>query len=110
MDKNPTYKRGKSKIAPNLFTPEAVGADTLRIKEYLEILNLPTVTHEQNNHLVQPMAEMEILKVTPKGKTRSSSGSDGFTHELEFRYPVSLILCGVFNEILQTGNWPDIWS
>lgn len=56
IDKNSTYKRGKSKIAScfrdcyqNLYTPEIADVDTQQIKEYLKVLNLPTVTDRQNN-------------------------------------------------------------
>lgn len=54
------------------------------MKEYLELLKLP--------------------------KTGRSPGSDRCTNAFykEFRYVV--ILSRAFNEILQSGSWPDTWN
>lgn len=68
------------------------------------------MTDKQNNDLIQPIVEADILKAIQKGKNGRSPGSDGFTCEFykELRYLVSPM--GVFSEILQTGNGPDTWN
>ena len=118
-DGNDVLQRGKTNIAAcfrdyyqNLYTPETVDVSMHKIKEYLTPLNLPIVTDKQNNDLVKPITQAEITTVIQKSKTGKSPGSDGFTNEFFkcFSSVLLPILCRVFNDILQTGKWPDTWN
>lgn len=115
-DKNDTLHRGKSKIAAcfrgfyqDLYASELNGKE---IWNYLKQLSLPLVTKEQNNNLVEPITEVEIVKVIHKSKTGRRPGSDEFTDEFykEFKHIILPVLGRVFNDILETGEWPMTWN
>lgn len=117
-DVNGTLHRGKSGIAAcfrefyqHLYTPEKQVSD-LEIRNYLKHLDLPLVTQTQNNYLVQPIVEEEIVKAIKKSKTGKSPGTDGFTYEFfkAFQNVLIPILNRVFNDILETGLWPKTWG
>lgn len=117
-DKKGTLNRGKLRIAATfrefyqeLYTPEQQ-VNAQEIKNYLKQLSLPLVTQEQNNNLVQPISEEEIVKVIKKSKAGKSPGSDGYTYEFykEFQHILIPILSRVFNDILGNAQWPTTWS
>lgn len=46
------------------------------------MLQLPVVTDDQNDELIQPITETEIVRVIMNGKTGRSPGSDGYTYSM----------------------------
>ena len=79
---------------------------------YLNQINLQSVTEKQNNNLMKSISIIEIIKTIEKGKLGKSPGEDGYTYEFykEHKQIISPLLLRVYNEVLNTGKWPQTWK
>lgn len=85
--------------------------DIEKINSYLEKLELPKVTEEQNNRLIADITAQEINRAISKLKIGKSPGADGFTSEWYKVYRELLIpiLQRTFNWVLKKGETPHSW-
>lgn len=71
-----------------------------QIEDFLKTLNLPTLTHSQNEKLIQPITIKELNLAISKLKVGKSPGPDGYT--TEWYKSLKEELCPV---LLNTFNW-----
>lgn len=85
--------------------------DNDQIKLFLDKLNLPKVTDEQNDFLVSEITSQEINLAISKLKANKSPGADGYTSEWykTFREILTPLLQKTFNWVLKKGEIPISW-
>lgn len=78
------------------------------MKSFLESLNLPTITQEQNKVLAVDSTEIEVKAAISRLKPHKNPGSDGFTAEWYKSFKEQLIpkLCQICNGTLKKGEIP----
>lgn len=96
----------------NLYNSEVNNLDKQTIASYLDKLSLVSATEAQNENLVKNITQTEIIKIIENGKLGKCPGEDGYTYEFykDYKYFNVPVLHRVFNEVLQTGKWPDTWK
>lgn len=90
--------------------PKLDNEDEMKI--FLESLNLPTITQEQNKDLIVDITEIEVKAAISRLKPHKSPGSDDFTAEWYKSFKEKLIpkLCQICNEALKKGEIPPSWK
>uniref|UniRef100_A0A3P9LA26 Reverse transcriptase domain-containing protein n=1 Tax=Oryzias latipes TaxID=8090 RepID=A0A3P9LA26_ORYLA len=81
------------------------------IGTFLESLDLPKVTQEQNKTLVAEITENEVKAAISRLKPQKTPGQDGFPAEWYkcFRAQLTPKLCKICNWVLQKGTIPSSW-
>uniref|UniRef100_A0A671WUY0 Reverse transcriptase domain-containing protein n=1 Tax=Sparus aurata TaxID=8175 RepID=A0A671WUY0_SPAAU len=82
------------------------------MRSFLESLNLPIITQEQNKALIADITEIEVNAAISRLKPHKSPGSDGFTAEWykSFREQLVPKLCQICNGALKKGEIPPSWK
>lgn len=83
----------------------------LQIDSFLASLNLPSVTHEQNQKLIADIDMEELNKAISRLEANKAPGTDGFTAEWykSMREQLGPTLLKAFNWILQKKEIPVSW-
>lgn len=82
------------------------------MKSFLDPLNLPTITQEQNEVLTADITDIEVKAAISRLKPQKSPGPDGFTAEWYKSFREQLIpkLCQVCNGAFKEGEIPPSWK
>lgn len=85
--------------------------DEQRIGQFLESLNLPTLSEDQNIKLISEITEEELNNAISRLKPNKSPGPDGFSTEWyrTFRSELVPTLLQTFNIALKDGKIPPTW-
>lgn len=79
---------------------------------FLNSLDLPNLTEQQNEELVKDISELEIKKAINRLKSNKSPGSDGYTAEWykELKLELIPILLPTLNWVLKKTQTPPSWK
>ena len=82
------------------------------MRRFLESLNLPIITQEQNKALIADITEIDVNTAIARLKPHKSPGSDGFTAEWNKSFKEQLVpkLCQIYNRALKKGEIPPSWK
>lgn len=85
--------------------------DDNQINSFLDALDLPTLTEDQNQVLVSEITESELMQTINKLKTNKSPGSDGYPTEWYKAFKKELIpmLLTTCNWALKKAETPPTW-
>lgn len=99
------------KYYKSLYT-RVPGGSILQTDTFLNSLQLPTLTEEQNNTLIAEITESEFLATISKLKVGKSPGSDGYTAEWykEFKSDLIPVLLPTLNWALEKSQIPPSWN
>lgn len=118
--KDPTTKKLTNKLSEihksfevfykSLYTKVHGGKDN-EIDSFLNSLDLPALTENQNEKMIADITEKELKKAISLLKTNKSPGSDGYTAEWykELKSELLPILLPTLNWILKKAQTPPSW-
>lgn len=94
----------------DLYSQPQVDNDD-RLISILQLLELPSVSEDQNSNLKLPISTEEITSAIGRLKANKSPGADGFTSEWYKNLKGSLtpILLKTFNWVMEKGEIPLSW-
>lgn len=90
--------------------PQVDNDDSLN--SMLQLLELPTVSEDQNSILKLPISIEELTSAITRLKANKSPGADGFTSEWykNLKEPLIPILLKTFNWVMERGEIPPSWT
>ena len=85
--------------------------DEQQTRQFLESLNLSTLSEDQNTKLITEITEEELNMAISKLKANKSPGPDGFSSEWYKTFQSELVpsLLQTFNAALKEGKIPPSW-
>lgn len=83
-----------------------------QIEQFLDSINLPVVTEEQNKILTAEITETELVNAISNLKSNKSPGPDGFSSEWykTFRSNLTPSLLQACNITIKEGKMPPSWN
>ena len=114
--KNIVYKqsdiqRSFQKFYTKLYTQPPLKEDQ-QIDQFLDSLNLSTLTEDQSNKMIARITEEEVNDAISRLKANKTPGPDGYSSEWFKTFRLELIpsLIKLFNEVLKNGKTPPSWK
>lgn len=110
MDKTEEIQKFFEAYYKHLYAQPKASNET-QMDQFLENLNLPRITEEQNEALTAEITDEEINKAVSNLKASKSPGADGYTAEWYRSLKVILIplLRKAFNWVSKEGKIPHSW-
>lgn len=95
-----------------LYYQKSEDTNIAKIKKYLENINLPRVSENENENLTRPITEEVVSSTIQKQKNGKCPGSDGYTNEFykEFKTELVPILCRAINWALENKIYAPTWN
>lgn len=78
---------------------------------FLDLINLPEVRDDQNEHLIQEITDEEVKTAISNLRPNKAAGPDGFPSEWykEMRDLLTPVMKRTLNHVLKTGETPPSW-
>lgn len=109
--KQEEIQRTFRKYYKHLYTQPQLEGDQ-QIADFLNSLNLPSISQEQNEMLTAPITEMELTKAISTLKSNKSPGPDGYCSEWYKAFKAELVptLLRACNTTLKDAKMPPSWN